>query len=79
MAADDSQTRLQIDTNPDFIALKRYDNSLEKFLERYPNGVADDEKGTKLIAQALQMTEDEVKATLDRVIRSIRHDMKVKV
>jgi hypothetical protein len=79
MLNDPSQIRNQIDTNPDFIALKRYGNSLESFLEKYPNGVPDDARGVRLIAQALQMTEDEVKETVERVIRSIRHVMKVKV
>jgi hypothetical protein len=75
---DESQIRHQIDTDPDYIALKRYDFSLEKFLERYPNGVSDDEAGVRVIARALQMTEDEVRKTSDRIVGALQRAMKVR-
>jgi hypothetical protein len=79
MADDLEQIRQRIDADPDFIALKRYGNSLESFLEKYPNGVPDDDKGVKLIAQALCMTEEEVRETVEKVVKAIRRAMKVRV
>ena len=79
MPDDTVQIRRRIDTDPDFISLKRYGYSLEKFLERYPNGVPEDARGTKLIAQALCMSEEDVKNIVQKAIGAIRHNMKVKV
>ena len=63
-----------IDSNPDFIHSKRFDNSLSKCLDRYPDGAP-----TKLIASSLLMSEDEVEALYGKVIRKLRNAMKVDV
>lgn len=56
----------------DFIAIKRFDYSLNKMLERYPNGVPD-----RIIAQALLMDEEEVEELYQRVIVKLRERMKI--
>lgn len=52
----------RLNTDPDFILLARFDNSLAKAMERYPDGAPD-----HVIARALGMTEPE----LERCYRSI--------
>jgi hypothetical protein len=59
-------------TEPDFVALKRFDYSLAKVLERYPEGVP-----PHLVAQALLMTEEEVETSYQEVVRKLRVIMKV--
>ena len=56
----------------DFIYSKRFDFSLKKLLERYPEGAP-----TKLIAQVLLMEESEVEELVEESISSIRKKMKV--
>lgn len=49
-----NEARQRIAEDPDFVYLKRFDFSLAKALERYPEGLPD-----KLCAQALMITEDD--------------------
>jgi hypothetical protein len=77
MSEDQAAIRQKIDTDPDYIATKRYGNSLKRLLERYPNGVGDDEKGIKIMAQALKMTEEEVRASLAVLVKGLRRRMGV--
>jgi len=56
----------------DFIYSKRFDFSLKKLLERYPEGAP-----TKLIAQVLLMEESEVEELVEESITLIRKKMKV--
>lgn len=70
MTSDEVRKRLLED--PDFVYLPRFNNSLAKLLERYPEGVPE-----KLQAQALMMTEDEVKALDARVVVKLRRFMGV--
>lgn len=69
-SVDEIRTRIQ--TEPDFINLKRFEYSLEKVLERYPEGAP-----PRLIAQALLMTEEEVEELYQRTVLKLRDVMKV--
>ena len=66
--------RKMIDTDPDFIYMKRFDFSLEKFLDRYPEGAP-----VRVIAQALMMTEEEVEEIYERIVVQLRQAMNVDV
>ena len=72
MNPDDMRKKLL--TDRDFIALKRFDFSLAKVIEKYPNGVPD-----KLIAAALLMSEEEVEELYQRVVQKMRARMDVEV
>lgn len=56
-----------IETDPDFINIKRFDYSLNNLLKRYPEGVPD-----RIIAAALQMTEDEIQSLYTTVLDKLR-------
>lgn len=57
----------RLDTNPDFILLKRYNYSLKKLLERHPNGVPNE-----VIEQALGLTSDEVAECYESIVKKLR-------
>lgn len=61
-----------IETDSDYVYLKRFDFSLNKLLERYPEGVP-----VRIIAQALFMTEEEVEATYESIVVKLRRFMGV--
>lgn len=67
-----AEARQKLDTDSDFIAVKRFDYSLKKLMERYPEGAP-----PKVIAQALMMTEDEVEELEQAVITKIREVLKI--
>lgn len=54
-------------SEPDFIALKRFDFSLVKLLERYPDGAPD-----KVIAAALLISEPEVEELYQQAVAQLR-------
>lgn len=58
----------------DFIYSKRFDFSIDKLLERYPDGAP-----SKVIAQVLLITEEEVESLTQGAIESLRKKMKVEV
>lgn len=62
----------KIETDPDYIYSKRFGNSLAACVERYPEGAS-----TKLIAQVLLMTEEEVENIYLSVIEKLRDIMKI--
>jgi tRNA A-37 threonylcarbamoyl transferase component Bud32 len=69
------EARRRVESDPDFINIKRFDFSLAKCLEKYenkPDGVP-----LRIIAQALVMTEEEVEETLQNIIGKLREEMKV--
>lgn len=66
--------RRRIETERDFIAIARFDFSLAKLEERYPNGAPN-----KVIASALKMSEDEVEAAYNSAVLKLRAAMKVEV
>ena len=61
------ETRKLIDTSPDFVNAPRFGNSLNKLLEKYPDGAPD-----RVVAQALMMTQEEVDELLKRVLYKLR-------
>jgi hypothetical protein len=62
-----NKIKTKIHTDSDFIYCPRLNNSLSKYVERYPEGV-DNEK----IAKVLMMDEDEVEATFQRAVKKLR-------
>lgn len=66
------EAKKQVELNPKFIYSKRFDNSLQKCIDRYPDGVPD-----KVIAQCLMMTEEEVEETFQKVVQKLQKVMKV--
>lgn len=66
------ETKRKIRSDPDFVALKRYNYSVERVLERFPDGAP-----VKLIAQGLMMTEPEVEELLQSVVLKLRTALKV--
>ncbi len=67
-----NEAKQLIETEPDFVYMKRFDYSLNKLMERYPDGAP-----TKVIAQAMMMTEDEVEELYEAVIIKMRAALKV--
>lgn len=63
-----------LETDKDFVNLKRFDYSLSKVIKRYPEGCPD-----RVIANALMMSEDEVEETFNKVLIKLRNLMKVKL
>lgn len=61
-----------VEIDPEFIYSKRFENSLEKCLDRYPDGAP-----AKVIAHCLMMTEEEVEVVFQEVIVKLREIMKV--
>lgn len=57
----------KIYVDPDWVELRRFDNSLKKVLKRYPDGAPD-----RLIAQALGITEQEVQEQYDQIVEKLR-------
>ncbi len=66
MTTEEALNKLQ--TDPDFIYLKRFDYSLAKLLKRYPEGVPNN----KLIAQALMITEEDVDRLYADIVESLK-------
>ncbi len=68
----------KLDNDPDFIFSSKYNNSIQKIidkhpLEKYPNGVPD-----KLIAKVLKMeSPEEVEATYQCIIKKLRNKMAI--
>lgn len=68
------EAKKKLETDPDFIYSKRFDYSLEKCIEKYPEGAPN-----KIIAQCLMLTEEEVDETYRNVVEKLRKIMKVEV
>ncbi len=66
------EAKKRVETDPKFIYSKRFENSLEKCLERYPDGAPD-----KVIAQVLLLTEDEVEEIYQKVVKKLQKALKV--
>lgn len=69
-----NEARELLAKDPDFIYSKRFDFSLKKLLNRYPEGAP-----TKVIAQSLMMTEDELQELEQSIILKIRQELRVEV
>ena len=69
-----NEARELLATSPDFIYSKRFEFSLKKLLDRYPEGAP-----SKVIAQSLMMTEDELQDLEQKIIIKIRQQLRVEV
>lgn len=65
------EVKLRLETEPDFVNLKRYGYSLERVMDRYPDGVPD-----RLVAQALCMSEEEVEEFYEEVVLKLREKIR---
>lgn len=61
------ESKFLIENDPDYIAIKRFDYSLKKLLERYSDGAP-----TRVICQALQMDENEVEILYQSILQKLR-------
>jgi hypothetical protein len=61
----------RIEDEEDYISSSRYDNSIKKIREKYPNGCPD-----HVIATVLEQTEEWVKKMYQKVISNLRKRMK---
>lgn len=62
----------KIEADPDYVHLKRFEYSLEKVLERYPDGCPD-----KVIAAGLLISEPEVEELYQQAVAKMRMIMGV--
>jgi hypothetical protein len=58
----------------DYVAIKRFDFSLEKLVKRYPDGAP-----IHVIAEALMISEPEVEELYQKAVVKLRHIMGVEV
>lgn len=70
----DENLKERIANDPDFVALKRYEYSLDKLLNRYQDSSIPD----RVIAQALNLSETELEAVYTALIAKLRERMGVK-
>jgi hypothetical protein len=64
------EAKTLIENDEEFVFLKRFDFSLSKVIERYPEGCP-----TRVIAQALFMTEEEVESLYESIVAKLRFFM----
>lgn len=67
-----AEVKRRLAEEPDFVHLRRFDYSLAKVLERYPEGCP-----TRLIAQALFVTESDIDTTYLAIVAKLRIAMGV--
>lgn len=68
MTTDDA--KFLIDNDEDFVYVKRFDYSLKKLLEKYPDGAPD-----RVIAQALMITEEDVEKTYQHIVQKLKDSL----
>lgn len=71
MTSDEVRERLE--KEPDFVYLPKFEFSLKKLMERYPEGVPD-----KLIAAGLMLTEEEAEDLFRSAVSKLRRSMGVR-
>lgn len=59
-------------SDPDYICMRRFGFSLKRLVERYPEGAPD-----SVIAQALNITEDEVARRYQNIVQVLRSSVRV--
>lgn len=62
-----TEAKKKIAEDPDFVYLKRFDFSLNKLLQRYPDGCPD-----RIIANALMVPEAEVEELYQSAVAKLR-------
>ena len=65
-------SKLRLENDPDYIALKRFDYSIKKLLQRYPEGCPD-----RIIANALLIPEEDVEDIYMSTVQKLRDIMGV--
>lgn len=68
--AEDPKTKVESD--PDYIALKRFGFSLDKLFKRYPEGCPN-----HIVSAALLLTEEEIEVRYQSIISKLRKELKV--
>lgn len=68
------ETQKMLTDDPDFVSLKRFDFSLKKVMDRYPEGCPD-----HVIASALLVSEEEVPILYEQVVTKLRNLMGVQL
>ena len=63
----DTEVVRRLGCDPDFVVAPRYDNSLSRLEEQYPDGVP-----VNVAAAALGMTEDQFNGHYGRIVRKLR-------
>lgn len=56
--------------DPDFVVAPRFGNSLQRLVERFPEGVPDD-----VCAKALNLTVEEIEQLYQKTVRDLRTTM----
>lgn len=65
-----AEARRLVKEDPDFVYVKRFDYSLKRITERYPEGVP-----ARLIAQALFLAEDDIEKLYNDIIAKLKREM----
>ena len=68
-----TEIKAKISEEGDFVNLKRFDFSMKKLLERYPEGCPN-----RIIAHALALAENEVEELYQQAVNRLRELMGVK-
>lgn len=63
-----TEAKQRVATDPDYVYLKRFGYSLEKLMERYPDGV----QQNRIIANALMIPEHEVEELYQSAVQKLR-------
>lgn len=63
-------TKERIEQDPDFVNLKKFDFSLRRMLEKYPNGAPD-----RIISQALQIPEAEINQHFQSILQKLKEQL----
>ena len=71
---DNDEIKKMIETQPDFIALRRFGYSLQKLETRYPDGSCPDH----VVAAALDMTEDQMRSRYASIVAELRNRLNIK-
>lgn len=61
-----------VEHDDDYVHIKRFDFSLKKVIDRYPDGAPN-----KVVAQALMISEEEAEELYQKVVEKLRKSMKV--
>ena len=57
----------KLTTHPDFVVSKRFENSLQKVLEKHPDGCSD-----RLIASLLGLPEEEIESRYQEIVEKLK-------
>lgn len=63
-------TERKLKKDPDFVVAPRFGNSLQRLVERFPEGVPDD-----VCAKALNLTVEEIEQLYQKTVRDLRVTM----